>query len=234
MTDLPTQNDSKNIPLTSQYLNTQTSSDRHPNDSNLNTSPQNIDDQNPPSIQVNQSNNHSGNNVIYKTPCKGIVCLLVSLLFILWVGMEILFTSFLIGASNAADGIYIPFIPLIFLIISIIIGSCCNLYYSFNIDINSGVIYIDIKKMCCCLNKKKIVLIKDIRTIIVQVDMKASYKVNGIIHKFFEIIFVLNDGKIVEGCSGVADINGEGKKAFSILRDNLPQNINFVEDLIAI
>ena len=42
------------------------------------------------------------------------------------------------------------------------------------------------------------------------------------------------DGKIVKGCYGVADINGEGKKAFSILRNNLPQNINFVEDLIAI
>ena len=214
MTDLPTQNDPKNIPL--------------------NSSPQNVDYQNPSSIETNQSNNHSEANIIYKTPFNALICFLVLMFFIMWIGMEILFTFFLIGSSDGLNGIYILFIPLILLIISIIIGSCCNLYYSFTIDKNSGVIYIDIKKMCCCFNKKKVVLIKNIIKFIVQTDVKASYKYNGVLHKFFEIIFVLNDGRIVKGCSGVVDINEEGKKAFNILRDNLPQSISYVQDLTAL
>ena len=52
--------------------------------------------------------------------------------------------------------------------------------------------------------------------------------------KFFEIVFVLNDGTIVKGCSVVADINEEGKKAFSILRYNLPINIIIVQNLICL
>lgn len=233
MTDLATQNDLKNVPLTSQYLNNQTTSDRVPNDSNLNSSPQNIGYQNPTPIQVNQSNNHSGVSVAYKTPCNGIVCLLVSLIFLSGIVLEIIFIFCLIGASDAVESIYILFIPFIFIIISAIIGSCCNLYYSFNIDIDSGIIYINKKKMCCCLNKKEIVLINNIHKIIVKTDFKASYKYNGVIHKFFEIIFVLYDGRIIKGCSGVYDNNGEGKKALSKLRENFPQNIIFEEDLIS-
>ena len=234
MADLLTQNDSTKIPLNSQNVNSQNTSDSSKNDSNLNSSPQNIDYQNPTSIQVNHSNNHSGANITYKTPFNAVICLLVSLLFILSIGLEIFMVYCSIDSSDSADDIYFYFLPLILLIISIIIGSCSNLYYFFDIDTNSGLIYIYIKKMCCCLNKKKVVLIKNIIKIFVQTDIKASYKKNGVLHKFFEIVFVLNDGTIVKGCSGVADINEEGKKAFSILRYNLPINIIIVQNLICL
>lgn len=228
MTELPAQNDLKTVPLTSQYLNTQTTPDIPQNGSNVNSSPQNIDTFN----QVNQSYNQSGANVIYKTPYNGIICLLVSLFFIIGIGMEILIIFFFI-VTNTIDRIYLLFIPLIFFIISIIIGSGYNLYYSFNIDSNSGVIHIDIKKMCFCSNKKKIVLIKDIQKVIVETDFEASYKYKGVIYIFFEINFILYDGRIVKGCSGIADYNEERKKAFSILRDSLPENIIFEGDFIS-
>ena len=60
----------------------------------MDSSPQNIGFPSLTPFQVNQSNNHSGLSVEYKTPCNGIVCLPVSLFLIIGFGMETLFIFF--------------------------------------------------------------------------------------------------------------------------------------------
>ena len=167
-----------------------------------------------PPIQVNQPYNSSGANAIYRSPLDCIICVFVVLFFIMGTGAAIL-TVYEGISSGDTNLLFIALFPLLFTLISCIMGSLMNVYFSINIQATFGTIIISKKKMCCCFNKKEILQINDVQQVIVQTDST------------FEIIFKLRDGREVKGLSGVTNINGEGRKAFVIIRNALPQNIAF-------
>ena len=82
-----------------------------------------------------------------------------------------------------------------------------------------------------CFRRTKL-QINDIQQVIVQIGDSTSYKINGIPYNAFEIIFKLNNGREVTGCSGVIDKDGESRKAYDIIRNTLSQNIKFGGNLV--
>ena len=162
----------------------------------------------------------------YKTPCNYSNGFMVTIFFIFGVG----FFSFMIaiGISNVqSQAILMAFIPLIFVVVATILGSCISLYVIINISSTSGLIIINKKKMCFCFNKQECVQINDLQQVIVQTDTTTRYKECGERYYSFEVIFRLSDGREVKGCSGIIDKDGEGRRAFQIIRNALPQRIVF-------
>ena len=162
----------------------------------------------------------------YKTPCNYSNGFMVTIFFIFGVG----FFSFMIaiGISNVqSQAILLAFIPLIFVVVATILGSCISLYVIINISATSGLIIINKKKMCFCFSKQEVVQINDLQQVIVQTDYTTHYEINGVHYDAFEVIFRLSDGREVKGCSGIIDKDGEGRRAFQIIRNALPQRIVF-------
>ena len=162
----------------------------------------------------------------YKTPCDYSNGFMVTIFFIFGVG----FFSFMIatGISNVqSQAILLAFIPLIFVVVATILGSCISLYVIINISSTSGLIIINKKKMCFCFNKQECVQINDLQQVIVQTDTTTRYKKCGERYYSFEVIFKLSDGIEVKGCSGIIDKDGEGRRAFQTIRNALPPRIVF-------
>ena len=188
--------------------------------------PPNYPPPNQPPIQVNQPYNSSGTNASYRTPCNCIMGTIVVIFFLCGVGVFSM--MFFIGISSGELGIiFSAFIPLIFAVVATVMGTVCSLYYSINVEAAFGTITIYKKKMCFCCNKKETIQVNELQQVIVQTDYSTNYEINGVHYNAFEIIFKLNDGREVKGCSGVIDKNGEGRRAFVVMRNALPQNIAF-------
>ena len=191
-------------------------------DSPTNFPPQNTPPQYQPPIQVNSpvSNAH------YKTPCNCIVGCICVAFFIVGIGASALMISTGISVGNS-EQILFGLIPLVFTSVAVILGSCISLYFSIDIENSFGTIIIKKVKLFFCFSKKEILQVNDLQQVVVQTDYSTTYEINGVHYDAFEIIFKLNDGREVKGCSGVIDKNGEGRKAFNIVRSALPQNIAF-------
>ena len=130
-------------------------------------------------------------------------------------------------STGQTQTILMAFIPLIFSVVATILGSCISLYVIINISSTSGLIIINKKKMCFCFNKQECVQINDLQQVIVQTDTTTRYTECGERYYSFEVIFRLSDGREVKGCSGIIDKDGEGRRAFQIIRNALPQRIVF-------
>ena len=162
----------------------------------------------------------------YKTPCNCIIGTIVSVVFIFGVG----YFSYMIAtgiSSGQSKKILLAFIPLIFVVVATILGSCENLYVIINISSTSGIIIINKKKMCFCFSKQEFVQINDLQQVIVQTDKTTRYNIFGGRYYSFEVIFKLSDGIEVKGCSGIIDKDGEGRRAFQTIRNALPPRIVF-------
>ena len=171
-----------------------------------------------------------GANVNYKTPCNCIVGTLVVIFFTVGIAAS----AFMIvngATSGETKMILFGFIPLIFSAVATILGSCISLYWIISIQPTLGKITISRKKICFFFSKVEIVNINDIQQVIVQTDYSTSYEINGVHYNAFEVIFKLADQREVLGCRGVIDKNGEGRKAFTIIRNGLPQRIAFMGNL---
>ena len=183
-----------------------------------------------PPIEVYQPVNSYGSNVTYKTPCNCIIGFIVVIFFIVGIGVSLLMitTGILNGDTKS---ILFGLFPLIFSLAATILGSCISLYVIINISATSGLIIINKKKMCFCFSKQEVVQINDLQQVIVQTDYTTHYEINGVHYDAFEIIFKLSDGREVKGCSGIIDKNGEGRRAFQIIRNALPPRIIFCGNL---
>ena len=179
-----------------------------------------------PPIEVYQPVNSYGSNVTYKTPCNCIVGFIVTIFFIVGIGVSLLMVT--TGILNGdTETILFGFTPLIFSLVATILGSCISLYAIINISATSGLIIINKKKMCFCFSKQEVVQINDLQQVIVQTDYTTNYEINGVHYNAFEVIFRLSDGREVKGCSGIIDKNNEGRRAFQIIRNALPSRIIF-------
>ena len=177
-----------------------------------------------PPLEVSQA--VAGKNGFYKTPCNCITGCIVVSFFITGVGV-FLFMLVMGISSGETEQILFAFIPLIFAVIATILGSCSSLYVTINISPTFGNIVINKKKMCFCFSKQEILQINDVQQVIVQTDPHTTYKINGVRYNAFEVIFKLVDGRSVVGCSGIIDKNGEGRRAFQIIRECLPQKVGY-------
>ena len=175
-------------------------------------------------LQVNQPN--YGKNAFYKTPCNFITGCIVVSFFIAGIGASVL--MIVIGISSGqTEMIFFGLIPLLFAVIATILGSCSSLYVTINISPTFGNIIINKKKMCFCFNKQEILQINDVQQLIAQTDPHTTYEKNGVHYNAFKVIFKLSDGREVVGCSGIIDKNGEGRRAFQIIRESLPPKIGY-------
>ena len=222
MTDIPSQNNVTSSPYY-QPLKEDTASYEKPLNNNT---PLNNEEQCPPPIQVKQDYNSSIRNATYESPFEYIICILVVMFFI--IGTFITIIIILIGiANNSIEFALFALIPFLFTFIAIILGSCINVYSIINIESSSGTVIIRRKRMCCCFNRKHVININSIKEVIVQTDGHTSYEINGVHYDAFEVIFILNDGREIVGCSGAINKDGELSQAYNILRNALPKNIPF-------
>ena len=112
-----------------------------------------------------------------------------------------------------------------------LVGSLINVNSIITIESSLGIVKIIRRKIFCCFNRRYTININEIRHIIVQTDSRMSYQSGKTTYKSFEIIFQLNNGREIKGCSGAIDKNGEARKAFLTIRNALPNSIPFTGDL---
>ena len=183
-------------------------------------------------ITVNQtySPNIMFPNVTYSTPCNCVIGCVISGFFL--IGTFMFITIIALGISNEDTTlVLVSLFPLIFTIVSIILGIRHDLCSSITVDHNLQTVIIKTKKMCFCFSKSNIIQINEIKEVIARIDHSTHYNINGVYFNAFEIIFQLVDGRQVIGCSGVINKNNEGIRAASILRNAFPPNITFSGEL---
>lgn len=181
-------------------------------------------------IQLNQNYNSSGINVTYKSPFFSGICFLVFCLFLFATGFG---SIMIVGAVQSEyrmmlAGLIVSFI--LFLII-FLVGTLINVNSIITIESSLGTVKIIRRKICCCFNRRYTININEIRQVIVQTDSKMNYQSGNTKYNSFEIIFQLNNGREIKGCSGAIDENGEARKAFLTIRNALPNSIPFIGDL---
>ena len=184
---------------------------------------------NPSPIDVNFNMGEPVGKVTYKTPCNCITGVLTISFFIAGFGVTA-FLFFLYFTQKNME-IYVCFIPLIFGVVSIILGSCMSIFNTIDIDNSSGIVTVAKKKIFFCCNKTEVIQIGEIVQVVVKTDPTTTYEINGVPYNAFEVIFTLSNGREVKGCSGIIDKNGEGRKCFSTIRRGLPPKVTYSGNL---
>ena len=213
-----------NYPLYYQPLNNIT-----PNDKLINEAAK-TPEQYQPQIQLNQNYNSSGINATYKSPFFSTLCFIVIFIFLFATGFG---SIMIVGAVKGEykmmlAGLIVSFILYLSIFLA---GSLINVNSIITIESSLGTVKIIRRKICCCFNRRYTININEIRLVIVQTDNRMTYKSGKNTINCFEIIFQLNNGREIKGCSGAIDENGEARKAFLTIRNALPSSIPFTGDL---
>ena len=186
-------------------------------------------------LTVNQGYNSNympgpGSIVTYSTPCNCIIATVTTFFFIMGSSTFILMIALAI-ANQDGKFVLISLFPLFIIVFVTVLGSKFNLCTSITVDHYLQMVIIKSKRICCCFSKTNTIQIGEIQYVIVQIDHKTNYNINGVNYNAFEIIFKLVNGREVRGCSGVINKSNEGARAASILRNALPPNISFGGEL---
>ena len=184
---------------------------------------------NPSPIDVNFNMGEPVGKVTYKTPCNCVIGVITVAFFIVGFGLGA-FLFYLYFTSKNME-IYVCFFPLIFGVVSIILGSCMSIFNTIDIDNSSGIVTVAKKKIFFCCNKTEVIQIGEIVQVVVKTDPTTTYEINGVPYNAFEVIFTLSNGREVKGCSGIIDKNGEGRRCFSTIRRGLPPKVTFSGNL---
>ena len=184
---------------------------------------------NPSPIDVNFNMGEPVGKVTYKTPCNCVIGVITVAFFIVGFGLGA-FLFYLYFTSKNME-IYVCFFPLIFGVVSIILGSCMSIFNTIDIDNSSGIVTVAKKKIFFCCNKTEVIQIGEIVQVVVKTDPTTTYEINGVPYNAFEVIFILSNGREVKGCSGIIDKNSEGRRCFSTIRRGLPPKVTFSGNL---
>ena len=184
---------------------------------------------NPSPIDVNFNMGEPVGKVTYKTPCNCVIGVITVAFFIVGFGLGA-FLFYLYFTSKNME-IYVCFFPLIFGVVSIILGSCMSIFNTIDIDNSSGIVTVAKKKIFFCCNKTEVIQIGEIVQVVVKTDPTTTYEINGVPYNAFEVIFILSNGREVKGCSGIIDKNGEGRRCFSTIRRGLPPKVTYSGNL---
>ena len=213
-----------NYPLYYQPLNNIT-----PNDKLINEAAK-TPEQYQPQIQLNQNYNSSGINATYKSPFFSTLCFIVIFIFLFATAFG---SIMIVGAVKGEYKMMLAglIVSLILYLSIFLAGSLINVNSIITIESSLGTVKIIRRKICCCFNRRYTININEIRLVIVQTDNRMTYKSGKNTINCFEIIFQLNNGREIKGCSGAIDENGEARKAFLTIRNALPSSIPFTGDL---
>ena len=170
------------------------------------------------SNEVNQQTYNYGNNAIYRSPCDFKYCTLFIFIFFSFFVSTIVMISVGIFEDSLKFKL-LSFFPLIILTFVFIVGCTNNIFVVINISPSLGTIVITKRRLWCCFAKKEIVQINDVQEVIVHTQ---NYSVN--------VIFKLSNGREVYGLSKIYDEN-EGRKAYKIIKNALPERISFSGNL---
>ena len=184
---------------------------------------------NPSPIDVNFNMGEPVGKVTYKTPCNCVIGVITVAFFIVGFGLGA-FLFYLYFTSKNME-IYVCFFPLIFGVVSIILGSCMSIFNTIDIDNSSGIVTVAKKKIFFCCNKTEVIQIGEIVQVVVKTDPTTTYEINGVPYNAFEVIFILSNGREVKGCSGIIDKNSEGRRCFSTIRRGLPPKVTYSGNL---
>ena len=133
---------------------------------------------NPTPIDVNFNMGAVG-RVTYKTRCNYIIGIIAIAFFIFGFGISALLFYLYFTSEN--EEIYMCFLPLIFGVVSIILGSCMSLCSTIDIDNSSGTVTLAKKKLFFCFNKTEVIQIREILQVVVKIDPTTTYAENGVI-----------------------------------------------------
>ena len=178
-------------------------------------------------VKVNQS--YLNDSTYYRTSCNCVLGFLVVVFCLFGFGSPCLLAF--LAIVNGSVPIPVIFPPLIFGIIGVILDFIENLYFKIEINGTLGTISLYKVKVFFCFNKPKIIQIKDVVQVIIQIDHSANIDTEGEYVRFFEVIFRLSNGQSFKGCSGIVDKDGEAHKAYTIIRNGLPERISIDGDL---
>ena len=176
----------------------------------------------PMNQEVNQSYNFNvanlPNSVNYRTPCSCCECFSYFLFFIIFI---IITYFFFIVCIKTKFFVYISLIPFFFSLMFYILLSIRTISTKIHIDNSVGIITKTEIKSLFCFNESKKIQITDVDKVN---KNKIEYTDDDNGHSItYRIYFILLNGKIIEGCE-MSNIN-ECNRAFSILRNGLPENI---------
>ncbi len=143
----------------------------------------------------------------------------------------IFFILFLDGNDNF---IYYIFLPLGILVSVFIITSFFPLFSKIFVDIQNESIIIINYKILFCLNKTNYINLREIEKISIEKNTKVHYESNGAVYDGFNLVFIINKDKTINGLIGEIDKNFESQKLFDFLRESLPSNIPVSSDLMEI
>ena len=68
-------------------------------------------------------------------------------------------------------------------------------YRAIDIDNTSGTVMLSKKKVFCCFNQNKKIKINEIRHVVVKTDPTLTYRISTVNYNYFEVIFILSNGK---------------------------------------
>ena len=175
-------------------------------------------------IQSNSTHYNPGIKTIYKTPKRSFLCICFSLGVFIMITFYGFFTFIYIN-QRKKDIIYAFVFITIWCIAFMSIFGCRVLYSSITIDPISGTFLINNKKLCCCFSKTKEFKIDELKKVKIQKDYRYYSKSNNM-YRVFKVQILLQNNLIINGFSEVLDKNNESQKAYNILRNSLPNNID--------
>ena len=180
-------------------------------------------------LTINQGYNSTympgpGSNVSFSTSCNCVIGTVITGFFLIG-GLMVSFMIYFAITTQDGELALVSLFPSILVIVSIVLGCKYHLCVSITVNYNLQTVSIKIIKLCFCCCKSKIIQIREIHQVYVEIDDNNAQIINGVRYNTFEIIFKLLDGRKVIGCSGVINRNNEASRVASILRNALPPNI---------
>ena len=173
--------------------------------------------------------NNENKIYIYNSPFN---CFSFSIIFsLLFLGI-ILFAVFIILGIDSDIWLFMLFIPIFLIILSIIFSCVLSLYDTIIIDLELGLITTKNNKFLFCFGQKHSFGLIEVEQILIQINQNINYSKNYISYNCFDVIFKLLNGKEIKGIIGLIDKNNESQKIIGLLKKTIPSNIPINGDLV--
>ena len=168
------------------------------------------------SSKLKESNNISNTKHIYHSPFN---CFAFTMIFSIFsIGIALLIGFIILGINNdLAFWLFMLFLPIFLIILSIIFSCVISLRDKIIIDLEKGLIIIKTKKFFCCFGQKNTFSLIEIDQVIIQVNPNLHYTENEVSYDCFDVIFRLLNGKEIKGANGVINKNNECKKVIDFM-----------------
>ena len=166
---------------------------------------------------------------IYKSPFN---CFSFSMIFSMFLLGIVLFIAFIILGINSDFWLFMLFIPIFILTLSLIFSCVSSLYDTIAIDLELGIITTKNNKFLFCFGQKQSFGLIEIEQILIQINNNIDFSQNDVHYNCFDVIFKLLNGKEIKGIIGLVDKNNESQKIIEFLKKTIPSNIPINGDFL--